>query len=673
MAKNPITVLEEGNKLLNELSQKLIGVNTNLLEISKTARSSNLKDYFNIKSPSDVNEKLKLQKTIIEQLNAEVRERDRLERALSNQLAKNKLAESELAKELAKSKFEQQQLNKANREAAVLSSRLATEYQKLVVRMNQAGRAKQNLVAKQAQGIQLSNKEQVELKQSTLEFAKYQKAVLKADASIGRFQRNVGNYSGALGKAGAAFRNFVGVFGVFSASLIAKDIFDTIKELDGLNKALKQVTETQEAFNAAQLFIKALAEEAGVEIKGLQQAYVKFFASAKTTNLTLAETQNIFRQVAKAGAVLGLSTDDINGSFRALEQILSKGKVQAEEIRGQLGERLPGAFQILAKSMGLTTAELSKQLELGNVISDEVLPGFARELEKTYSLENVQRVETLTSAQNRLSNAWTEFVASLDGSEGTLTRIFSFVLDGLGAILDALKDINLGAQGREGELLASLTSQAQLREVANLEENVKLLGTTLEEEAKMSIKNSESKISKLKEEISVLETRNKAIRDGQKGLGEKTGNASELSKNRKELENLNRTLANYQGALAGAKSLIEETAKETDYETKVLIRKILAKSDEYTAEQLSIKSKEDLIKILDKLNDKRKKGIDAIEGSIEWLKKQVSALEDEQQKLATNSKEWNAYKEKIDEAKKAVKDFEIAIKGVLELKSLGNA
>ena len=192
---------------------------------------------------------------------------------------------------------------------------------------------------------------------------------------------------------------------MFSASIIAKEIFELTKEIDGLDKALLQVTETQAGFMQAQSFISSLSDEAGVEINSLQKAYTKFYAAAKTTNLTLEETQNIFRQTAKAGAVLGLSTDDINGSMKALEQILSKGKVQAEEIRGQLGERLPGAFQILAKSMGLTTAQLSKQLELGNVLSDEVLPGFAKELEKTFGLDAVDRVDTLTAAQNRLSVA----------------------------------------------------------------------------------------------------------------------------------------------------------------------------------------------------------------------------------------------------------------------------
>ncbi len=47
---------------------------------------------------------------------------------------------------------------------------------------------------------------------------------------------------------------------------------------------------------------------------------------------------------------MGLSTDEINGilkSFRADGN--PKGKIQAEELRGQLGDRMAGAFQLFAK------------------------------------------------------------------------------------------------------------------------------------------------------------------------------------------------------------------------------------------------------------------------------------------------------------------------------------
>src|SRR5690606_34326721 len=78
--------------------------------------------------------------------------------------------------------------------AAKLSAALSSEYQKAVAKMNAAATSLQNLNTKKLLGKKLSDVEQQELKQSTAEFNKYHTAVTGADASVKRFNRNVGNY-----------------------------------------------------------------------------------------------------------------------------------------------------------------------------------------------------------------------------------------------------------------------------------------------------------------------------------------------------------------------------------------------------------------------------------------------------------------------------------------------
>ena len=74
----------------------------------------------------------------------------------------------------------------------------------------------------------------------------------------------------------------------------------------------------------------------------------------------------------------------MHGAFIALGQMISKGKVQAEELRGQLGERLPGAFQLAAKAMGMTTAALDKFMADGKLTAEELLPKLAKVLKDEY-------------------------------------------------------------------------------------------------------------------------------------------------------------------------------------------------------------------------------------------------------------------------------------------------
>lgn len=118
------------------------------------------------------------------------------------------------------------------------------------------------------------------------------------------------------------------------------------------------------------------------------------------------QAKDVFESIAKASAVMGLSAEQSGGVLLALQQMISKGTVQAEELRGQLGERLPGAFQIAAKAMGVTTAELGKMLEQGQVVADDFLPKFARALNESLGGAAEKAADRLDAAVNRFGNAW---------------------------------------------------------------------------------------------------------------------------------------------------------------------------------------------------------------------------------------------------------------------------
>src|SRR5690606_22603244 len=53
--------------------------------------------------------------------------------------------------------------------------------------------------------------------------------------------------------------------------------------------------------------------------------------------------------------------------------------VQAEELRGQLGERIPGAFATAARAMKVTEVELNAMLKRGEVLAVDLLPRMAAE------------------------------------------------------------------------------------------------------------------------------------------------------------------------------------------------------------------------------------------------------------------------------------------------------
>lgn len=151
-------------------------------------------------------------------------------------------------------------------------------------------------------------------------------------------------------------------------------------------------------------FLRRTADRLGVDLGTLAQEYSKFSIATIGTNLEGAKTRKIFLSVAEAARVNRSSNEELSGVFVALTQIVSKGAVQMEELRQQLGDRLPGALQIMADGLKVTTAELIKMLEAGEVTSDALVP-FAEELDRRFGPGLGEALAGTTVALGRLQNA----------------------------------------------------------------------------------------------------------------------------------------------------------------------------------------------------------------------------------------------------------------------------
>ncbi|MCP4635913.1 MAG: tape measure protein [Methyloversatilis sp.] len=156
-------------------------------------------------------------------------------------------------------------------------------------------------------------------------------------------------------------------------------------------------------------WVRALVEELGLELESTARSYAKLAAAARGTALEGEATRDIFRAVASAATVMRLSTEQTEGALLAIQQMISKGNVQAEELRGQLGERIPGAFQIAARAIGVTTQELDGMLKKGEVIAADFLPKFAAELQRSVGGSLGTASQSLGADLNRIANRFTEF------------------------------------------------------------------------------------------------------------------------------------------------------------------------------------------------------------------------------------------------------------------------
>jgi tape measure domain-containing protein len=225
-----------------------------------------------------------------------------------------------------------------------------------------------------------------------------------SDGSFGRGMSNAQRQTSALD---SAVRNLgSSLAAAFAASRlfdIGEDAVQTSAKVNNLERAIKFAGGKEGAENLA--FVRKEANDLGLDLMSAETGF-KTLSGAMMGNTQLAKHQRqIFTGLAMGMTALGGSSENFEGALLAVSQMASKGTVSAEELRGQLGERLPGAFGIAARAMNMTEAELGKAMQKGEIFASDFLPKFAAELQKTFGAEATKNADSFVANMNRQNSA----------------------------------------------------------------------------------------------------------------------------------------------------------------------------------------------------------------------------------------------------------------------------
>jgi tape measure domain-containing protein len=166
----------------------------------------------------------------------------------------------------------------------------------------------------------------------------------------------------------------------------------------------------------------------GLDILKTGEAYAKFAATTKDTNLEGEKTMKIFQGVSKATTALHLSAADANGVFYALSQMLSKGKLSSEELNRQLGNRLPGALKLAAASMKMTTKELTEGMKKGTIDVQKFVDSFGSYLNTEFSGAAETASNSVQANMQKMKNS---FIELKEVAGESLIPVFNMITGGL--------------------------------------------------------------------------------------------------------------------------------------------------------------------------------------------------------------------------------------------------
>ena len=230
--------------------------------------------------------------------------------------------------------------------------------------------------------------------------------------------------------------SFVGFYGVFN---VGRGILESFQELEAAQNRLSAAfNQDYDKVNAELASLNDEASRLGISFQVLSKNYSSFLLSGQQAGLEVNQLRTIFRQVSEAGRVLKLSNDQIEGTFTALTQIAGKGTLQMEELRQQLGDRLPGAVGILAKALGYGEDQLAqfyKDVTAGAISAESALVGLGQGLEEQYGGQLEDALDSVTAKIGNLQNLL--FQRQLTAANSGFIGGLESALEALNAWLDS--------------------------------------------------------------------------------------------------------------------------------------------------------------------------------------------------------------------------------------------
>lgn len=233
--------------------------------------------------------------------------------------------------------------------------------------------------------------------------------------------------------------------GAFAITSFIGKLKEVARETNRARITLKNVSSSLQEFATSERWLTDLGNKYGQSINNLEQSFGKFLAASRGAGVEIDTVKNIFQGLTQAVSSFGLSSEDANLAFLAVEQMMGKGVVSAEELRRQLGERIPTAMTAMARAVGEqygtdgSVAALQQKLKAGAINSAEVMEVF---VEKLKELSGAPDVDNLETSYTRLGNRLREIVIDWD-----ITGKLKFAVDAISGLLGLLKDHFLAFAG----------------------------------------------------------------------------------------------------------------------------------------------------------------------------------------------------------------------------------
>lgn len=286
-----------------------------------------------------------------------------------------------------------------------------------------------------------------------------EKEVQQADQAFNDFQAEVGRANTQLKETDSAATS--AKKGLDGAKFAVNALVGAMAAL-GVGLGLRELAEAADSYTNLSARIKIATAEHG----NFEQAMAGVHQVALATNSNLEATAGLFTKVNDVGKQMGMTQQQsldlvktINmaiqtggGSAQASEaaitqftQALQSGVLRGDEFNSIM-EQAPGISKALAASLGVTTGELRKMAETGELSTEKVikaLQGQSAAIQAEYD----QFPTTIGNALTKIATQWQILIGTMDqanGASATVAEWLVVIADNMGIVKTLIDDLGNG-------------------------------------------------------------------------------------------------------------------------------------------------------------------------------------------------------------------------------------
>lgn len=277
------------------------------------------------------------------------------------------------------------------------------------------------------------------------EIARLKSELNGIDPAAEKANSGITNLSRGMDGAKFAVNALVGAMGAFGVGLGIKELAEAADSYTSLSARINIATSEGGNFQHAMAGVHQVALATNTSLDTTAGLFTKVNDVGKQMGLTQQQTLDLTKTINMAIQTGGGSAASADAAITQLTQALQSGVLRGDEFNSIM-EQAPGISKALAQSLGITTSELRKMAENGELSAEKVISALQKQ-SAAIEADYAKFPTTIGNALQRIQTQWQILIGTMDQSTGasaTAAQWLVAIADNMGIVETLLKDIGSG-------------------------------------------------------------------------------------------------------------------------------------------------------------------------------------------------------------------------------------